>query len=80
MKMVSMNTKNRKTNEPHKFVLSLPQRLDLRNSDKDVALQNVCIYYTWKNIRQQHKNNLKIIAPTWNGDFKFPDCSSRGKR
>ena len=36
--------------------------LDLRSSDKYVALQSLFIYYTWKNIRNQYKNkNLKII-------------------
>ena len=30
----------------------------------------------WKNIRQQYKNNnLKIIAPMWNGEFELPDGS-----
>ena len=61
-----MNIENSRTNEPHKFVLSLPRRLDLKNSDKYLALQNLSIYYTWKNIRQQYKNNkLKVIAPKW---------------
>ena len=32
-----MNTENSKKNEPHKFVLNLSQRLDLRSSDKHVA-------------------------------------------
>ena len=41
-----MNTENSKTNETHKFVLNLSQRLDLRNSNKHVALQNLSIYYT----------------------------------
>ena len=35
-------------NEPHKFVLNLSQRLDLRNSDKHVTYQNISIYYAWK--------------------------------
>ena len=66
MERIFMNIENSRTNEPHKFVLSLPRRLDLKNSDKYLALQNLSIYYTWKNIRQQYKNNkLKIIAPTW---------------
>ena len=68
-----MNTENRKTDEPHKFVLSLPQGLDLRNTNKHVAPQNLSIYYTWKNIGKQYKNNnLKIIAPTWNDEFELP--------
>ena len=40
METIFMNTENSKKNEPHKFVLNLSQRLDLRNSDKRVALQN----------------------------------------
>ena len=52
-----MNTENSKTNESHKFVLNLSQRLDLRSSNKNVALQNLSIYYTWKNVRKQNKNN-----------------------
>ena len=60
-----MNMENSKTNELHKFVLNLSQRLDLRSSSNHVAFQNLSIYYTWKNIRKQYKNNrLKIIAPT----------------
>ena len=41
MRMIFMNTENSKTNEPHKFILNLLQRLDLRSSNKPVALQNV---------------------------------------
>ena len=48
MKTISINTENSKTNEPHKFVLKLLQRLDLRSSDKNVAVQIVSSYYTWK--------------------------------
>ena len=64
METIFMNTENSKTNEPHKFVLNLSQRLNLKSSAKHVGLQNLSIYYTWKNITKQHKNNkLKIIAP-----------------
>ena len=45
-----MNTENSKMNEPHKLVLNLSQRLNLRHSNKHVALQNLSIYYIWKNI------------------------------
>ena len=64
METVFINTENSKTSDPHKFVLSLPQRLYLKSSDKYVVLQNLSIHYTWKNIRQQCINNKpKIIAP-----------------
>ena len=46
-----MNMENSKTNEPHKFVVNLSQRLDLRSSNKHLPLQNLSIYYTWKNIK-----------------------------
>ena len=33
-------------------------------------------YYPWKKIRKQYKNNkLKIVAPTWNDEFKLSDGS-----
>ena len=57
METILINTENRKTNEPHKFVLKFSQRLGLRSSNKDVALQNLSVYYSWKNIR----NSLKTI-------------------
>ena len=71
---IFMNTENSKTKEPHKCVLNLSQRLDLRSSNKHLVLQNLSIYYTWKNIRKQYKNNkLKIIAPTWTDEFELPN-------
>ena len=57
MEAVFMNTENNKTKEPRKFVLNLSQRLDLRSSNKHVALQNLSIYCTWKNI----KNSIRTI-------------------
>ena len=73
-----MNSENSKTNEPHKFVLNFLERLDFRSSNEYVALQNVSIYHTWKNITKQHKNkniNQKVIAPTSNDEFELPDGS-----
>ena len=65
MDAIFMNTENSKTNEPYKFILNLSQKLDLRSLVKHVSLQNLTIYYTWKNIRKQYKNNkLKVISPT----------------
>ena len=76
METIFMNTENSKTNEPHKFVLNLSQRLDLKRSNKDVTLKNLSIYYMWKNIRKQYKSNkLKIIPPTLNDKFELSDGS-----
>ena len=46
METIFMNTENSKTSEPHKFVLNLSQRLDLRSLNKHAALQNLSIYCT----------------------------------
>ena len=76
MVTIFLNMENSKNNNPYKFVLSLLKRLNLRSSNKNVALQNLSIYYTWENKRQQYKNNkLKRMAPTWNDEFDSPDGS-----
>ena len=56
METIFMNTENTNMNKPH-ISFNLSQRLDLRSSKKHVALQNVSIYYTWRSIRKQYKNN-----------------------
>ena len=39
-----------------------------------MALANLSIYYTWKNVKSIYKNNkFKISAPTWNETFDLPD-------
>ena len=69
-----MNTKNSKTSEPHRFKYNLIDKLDLKNPNKNVALANLSIYYTWRNIKSIYNNNkLKIFAPTWNDTFDLPD-------
>ena len=41
-----------------------------------MALVNLSIYYTWKNIKTNYNNNkFKISAPTWNETFDLPDGS-----
>ena len=50
--------------------------MNLKRSDKYVALSNLSIYCTRKNIKKSYKNNkLKISAPTWNDKFELPDGS-----
>ena len=72
-----MNSENSKTSEPHVLILELPDKLDLRRGEKNVALLNFSIYYTQKNIKSLYNNNkFKISAPTWNDKFELPDGSS----
>ena len=71
-----MNTENSKTNESHRFKLDLADKLNLKNPKKNMALVNLSIYYTWKNIKSECNNNkFKISAPTWNETFDLPDGS-----
>ena len=73
MEAIFMNTENNKTNEPHRFVVNLSQRLDLRSSDKHVALQNLSIFYTRKNIRKQYKTNKLKIIELPDGSYSVSD-------
>ena len=62
-----MNSANSKTSEPHVLMLQLTDKLYLRRSEKNVALSNLSIYYTWKNIKSLYNNDkFKISTPTWN--------------
>ena len=71
-----MNSENTKTSEYHVLVLKLTDKLDLRRGQKTVALSNLSIYYTWKNVKSSYNNNkFKISAPTWSEEFELPDGS-----
>ena len=60
METFFMNSKNSKTNQSYKFKYDLIDKLDLKNPNKNMALANLSIYYTYNN------NKFKISAPTWN--------------
>ena len=76
MDTIFMNSENSKTSEPHILKLKLTDKLDLRIGEKVIALSNLSIYYTWKNIKSSYNNNkFKISASTWNEEFKLPDGS-----
>ena len=62
-----MNSENSKTSELYVLILMLTDKLGLRRSEKSIALSNLSIYYTWKNIKNWYNNNkFRISAPTWN--------------
>ena len=76
METFFMNIENSKTNEPHMFKYNLIDKLNLKNPNKNMALANLSIHYTWKNVKSIYKNNkFKISAPTWNETFDLPDGS-----
>ena len=71
-----MNSENSKTSKPHVLTLKLTSKLDLRIGEKVIALSNLSIYYTWRNIKSSYNNNkFKISAPRWNDEFELPDGS-----
>ena len=76
MQTILMNTENSKTNEPHRFRLSLADKVNLKDPSKNMALANLSTYYTWKNIKSAYSNSkLKVSAPSWNDEFDLPDGS-----
>ena len=76
METFFMNSRNSKTNEPNRFKYDLIDKLDLKNTNKNMALANLSIYYTWKNVTSTYNNNkFKILASTWNETFDLPDGS-----
>ena len=71
-----MNTSNSKTNKSNRFVYQFADKLNFKNPNKNIALANLSIYYTWRNIKSKYNNNkFKIHAPTWNDEFNLPDRS-----
>ena len=69
-----MNSENSKTSKPNVLIVQLTNKLNLRMGEKVIALSNLSIFYTWKNIKSSYNNNkLKISAPTWNDEFELPD-------
>ena len=71
-----MNSENSRTSECHVLVLKLTDKLDVRRGQKSVALSNLSICYTWKNVKSSYNNNkFKLFPLTWNKEFKLPDGS-----
>ena len=57
MDTIFMNSENGKTSKPHVLILKLTNKLDLRIGENIVALSNLSIHYTWKNIKNSYNNN-----------------------
>ena len=76
MDTIFMNSENSRTSAYHVLVPKLADKLDLRRGQKSVALSNLSIYCTWKNIKSSYKNNKsKLSAPSWSDEFELPDGS-----
>ena len=70
MGTIFVNSENSRTSEHHVLVFRLTDKLDLRTGQKSIALSNLSVYCTWKNIKSSYNNNkFKISSPTWSDEF-----------
>ena len=74
MDTIFMNSENSKTSDPHILLLNRSDKINLKGSDKYVALSNLSVHYKWKNIKKFCKNNKsKIAVSKWNEVFELLD-------
>ena len=52
MDTIFMNSEKNKMSDPHRLVHNLSDKINLKRSDKYVALSNFSIYYKWKDIKK----------------------------
>ena len=71
-----MTSENSKTSDSHRLLLNLSDKINLKRSDKCVALSNLSIYYTRKNIKKSYRiNKFKMSTPSWNEELELSDGS-----
>ena len=70
MERIFTNTLSSRTNKSNRFIYQFADKLNLKNPNKNIALANLNIFYTWKNIKSEYNSNkFKISAPTWSDEF-----------
>ena len=76
MDTIFKNPENTKTSKPQVLILKPTDKFDIRRSEKSIALSNLSIYYTWKNIKSSYNNNkFKTLTSTWTDEFELPNGS-----
>ena len=76
MNTLFKNSKNSKTSDPHRLLLNLSDKEELKIGDKYAALLNLSIFCTWKNIKTSNKNNkLKISGSKWSEKLEVQNRS-----
>ena len=59
-----MNTENINTNESKKFFYEFTNKVNLKDTNENIALVNLSIFCTWKNIKSAYNSNkFRIFAP-----------------
>ena len=66
-----MNSKNSERSDSHRLLIKLTDKIYLKRRDKFVALKNLSIYYTWKNIKKSYKNDQLVIQKWPIKNFSF---------
>ena len=67
-----MKSENSKTSGPNVLIIKFTQRLNLGNGEKSIALLNLRIYYTWKNMKSSYNNNnYQLQHGMINLNYKF---------
>ena len=65
MDKIFMNSRNSKIADPHILFFNPSDKINLKTKGKYVALSNLSIYCTWKNLKKSYRNNkFRISAPT----------------
>ena len=73
MSTIFMNSKNSQTSDLYRLLLNLPDKMNLKRSDKYVAWSNLSIYSTWRNIKKLYGScKFKISA---SNKIELPDGS-----
>ena len=76
MDNIFVSSGNSKTSDPNRLLLNLSHKINLKWKDRYVALSNLGMCYTWKNIKELYKNNtFKVSPPTCNDRFWISDGS-----
>ena len=52
MDTIFMTSENSKKSKAHAIILKLTNKIDLRIGEKIIALSNLSIYHTWKNLKR----------------------------
>ena len=75
MDTILMNSKDSKISEPHRLLVNVFDKINLKRRNKYVSLANLSMYYIKKNIKKSFKDIKLISAPTWNENFQSHDGS-----
>ena len=73
MNTIFTNSKSSETSDPHRLLLNLTDKKDLRRKDRYITLSSLGIYYIWGNIKTSYRDKFKISAATWIEEFELPD-------